>query len=80
MSPMSELNIQKLLDEPEGGNGNDSDPQIIADTSRVPFVTGANTDLNTLGEVAKKDADAFDLPMNGGVLELRESSHRDSLP
>ena len=39
---------------------------------------GANTDLNTIGEVAKKDADAFNL--DGEILELRESSHKESVP
>ena len=45
---------------------------------KPPLIMGANTDLNTIGEVAKKDADAFNL--DGEILELRESSHKESVP
>lgn len=42
------------------------------------LIMGANTDLNTIGEVAKRDADVFNF--DGEILELRESSHKESMP
>lgn len=84
---MSELDLQKLLEEPEEDGGEEqnalgaaADDRGLAEANASALIMGANTDLNTLGEVARKDADAFNQPMNGEILELRESSNKQSLP
>lgn len=67
MSPVSELNLQKLLEGSDDDGVKESivlgavkDERGLAEASAAALIMGANTDLNTLGEVARKDADAFD--------------------
>ena len=73
-----------MLEEPDDDQvelGASVDKQGLAEASASALIgIGANTDLNTLGEVARKDADAFNQQMNGEILELRESSNKESLP